>query len=161
MTQERFIELVKEEQEVLRRFLLALCSGRREEAEDLAQETLVKAWLASEQYVERYRFNTWLCKIAYRTYVDHLRRNSHQSLPLDENLPLPSPDMADSAFRYERLHRAISQLPQKERTAVLLYYLEEQSIKEIATITGSNVLAVKQQLKRGREHLRNLLKDER
>ena len=161
MTQERFTELVKEEQEVLRRFLLALCGGHREEAEDLAQETLVKAWLASEQYVERYRFSTWLCKIAYRTYVDHLRRNSHQPLPLDEDLPLPSPDTADRAFRHERLHRAIRLLSQKERTAVLLHYLEEQSIKEIATITGSNILAVKQQLKRGREHLRNLLNNER
>lgn len=161
MTQERFTELVKEEQEVLRRFLLALCGGCREEAEDLAQETLIKAWLASEQYVERYRFSTWLCKIAYRTYVDHLRRNSHRPLQLDGNLPLPSPDTADGAFRYERLHRAISQLPQKERTAVLLHYLEGQSVKEIATITGSNVLAVKQQLKRGREHLRKLMNDEK
>ena len=161
MTEERFMQLVKEEQEVLRRFLLALCGGEREVAEDLSQEVLIKAWLASAEYVEHYRFSTWLCKIAYHTHVDHLRRNTHKPLPLDESLPLLSSDTADSAFRYERLHHAVSQLPLKERTVVLLFYIEEQSIKEIAIATGSNVLAVKQQLKRGRDHLRKLLNDER
>ena len=157
MTQERFTELVREEQEVLRRFLLALCSGCREEAEDLAQETLIKAWLASEQYVERYRFSTWLCKIAYRTYIDYLRRNCNTPLPLDDNIVLPSPERTDGAFQYEHLYRAIARLPLKERMAVLMFYIEGQSIREIATATGSSALSVKKQLERGRKHLRKLL----
>ena len=161
MTEERFVQLVRQEQEVLRRFLLALCGGQREEAKDLAQEVLIKAWLSSSEYVERYRFSTYLCKVAYHTYVDHLRRTAHQPLPLNDSLPLPSSDTADASFRYERLHWAVDQLPLKERTAVLLFYIEEQSIKEIAIATGSNVFAVKQQLKRGRDHLRKLLNDER
>ena len=90
-----------------------------------------------------------------------MRRTAHQPLPLNDSLPLPSSDTADAAFRYERLHWAVDQLPLKERTAVLLFYIEEQSIKEIAIATGSNVFAVKQQLKRGRDHLRKLLNDER
>lgn len=161
MTEERFVELVKVEQEVLRRFLLALCGGDRLLAEDLAQETLLKAWLASAQYVERYRFRTWLCKIAYRTYVDHLRRHALSPLPLDENIPQPAPEQADNSFRHEALHRALARLPLKERTAVCLFYLEEQSIREIAIATGCSQLAVRQQLKRGREHLRKLMRDER
>lgn len=161
MTEERFVQLVRKEQEVLRRFLLALCGGRHEEAEDLAQDTLLKAWLACNEYEERYRFSTYLCKVAYRTYVDYLRRTAHRPLPLDETLPLPSPDCADSAFHHEALHNALACLPLKERTAVCMYYLEEQSIKEIAIATGSNTVAVKQRLKRGREHLRKILKDER
>ena len=158
MTEERFVQLVKQEQEVLRRFLLALCGGRRDEAEDLAQETLMKAWLASAEYVERYRFSTYLCKIAYRAYVDHLRRTAHVTLPLDEQLPLPAAEQADDAFRYEELHQALALLPLKERTAVCLYYLEEQSLREIAIATGSNPVAVKQQLKRGRDRLKKLIK---
>lgn len=161
MTEARFVELVKKEQEVLRRFLLALCGGQREVAEDLAQETLLKAWLAAADYVERYRFSTWLCKIAYRCYVDHLRRNVHAPLPLDEDLPLSAPERSDEAFRYEALHQALSKLPLKERTTLCLFYLEGQSIREIAIATGSNPLAVKKQLSRGREHLRKLLQDER
>lgn len=161
MTQERFAELVRKEQEVLRRFLLALCGGCREEAEDLAQETLIKAWLSSERYVERYKFSTWLCKIAYHCYVDHLRRMPPTPLLLDEGLPLPATEQTDAAFRYETLHKALSKLPMKERTTLCLFYLEEQSIREIAIATGSNPLAVKKQLSRGREHLRKLLQDER
>jgi RNA polymerase sigma-70 factor (ECF subfamily) len=157
MTQERFTELVREEQEVLRRFLLALCGGCREEAEDLAQETLIKAWLASEQYVERYRFSTWLCKIAYRTYIDYLRRNLNTPLPLDDNIVLPASERTDGAFQYEHLYRAIARLPLKERMAVLLFYIEGQSIREIATATGSSTLSVKKQLERGRKNLRKLL----
>lgn len=161
MTQERFAELVRKEQKVLRRFLLALCGGCREEAEDLAQETLIKAWLSSERYVERYKFSTWLCKIAYHCYVDHLRRMAPTPLLLDEGLPLPATEQTDAAFRYETLHKALSKLPMKERTTLCLFYLEEQSIREIAIATGSNPLAVKKQLSRGREHLRKLLQDER
>ena len=161
MTEERFVQLVKEEQEVLRRFLLALCGGQREVAEDLAQETLLKAWLSSAGYVERYRFSTWLCKIAYRCYVDHLRRQVPTPMPLDEGLPLPAAEQTDAAFRYEALHQALSKLPLKERTVVCLFYLEGQSIREIAIATGSNPLAVKKQLSRGRDHLRKLLQDER
>ncbi|MBQ8704367.1 MAG: sigma-70 family RNA polymerase sigma factor [Bacteroidales bacterium] len=157
MTEERFVQLVREEQEVLRRFLLALC-GRRELAEDLAQEVLMKAWLACGEYVERYRFSTWLCKIAYRAYVDHLRRQTPPPLPIDDDLTLPADEQADSAFRYEELHQALALLPLKERTAVCLYYLEEQSLREIAIATGSNPIAVKQQLKRGRDHLKKLMK---
>ena len=161
MTEERFVQLVKEEQETLRRFLLALCGGWREVAEDLAQETLLKAWLSCGEYVERYRFSTWICKIAYRTYVDHLRRQAHAPLPLDETMALPACERADDAFRHEVLHRALARLPLKERTAVCLFYLEGQSLREIALATGSNPIAVKKQLSRGREHLRKLLNDER
>lgn len=157
MTEERFVQLVRQEQETLRRFLLALC-GQRELAEDIAQETLMKAWLACGKYEERYRFSTYLCKIAYRTYVDHLRRMKHATMPLDEQLPLAADDETDSAFRYEELHQALARLPLKERTTICLYYLEEQSLREIAIATGSNPIAVKQQLKRGRDHLNKTIK---
>lgn len=50
MNREEFIKLVSREQESLRRFLLALCCGNREEANDIAQETLVKAYLSVSHY---------------------------------------------------------------------------------------------------------------
>ena len=53
MTREQFIALVSEEQESLRRFLLALCEGDRMEAEDIAQEAMVKAYIAMERFVEK------------------------------------------------------------------------------------------------------------
>ena len=161
MTRERFIELVTAEQEPLRRFLLALCGGDRMEAEDIAQEAFVKAWLASERFDERYKFRTWLYKIAYRTLLDHAKRPRLERLSeVSDNSELSdiSDYTADAAFRYEALYRAIDQLPQRVRAATLLYHIEGYSIKDIATITHSNPVAVRQQLHRGLTRLREILK---
>ena len=158
MTRERFIELATAEQEPLRRFLLALCGGDRMEAEDIAQETFVKAWLASERYEERYKFRTWLYKIAYRTLLDHAKRSRIERLPDHAELSVHSDYTADASFRYEALYRAIDQLPNRVRAATLLYHIEGYSIKEISTITHSNPVAVRQQLHRGLTRLREILK---
>ena len=83
MTRERFIELVTAEQEPLRRFLLALCGGDRAISEDIAQDALVKAYLASGEFVEHYKFRTWLFKIAYRTFLDYAKRPHRLAEPLD------------------------------------------------------------------------------
>ncbi len=161
MTRERFIELATAEQEPLRRFLLALCGGDRMEAEDIAQEAFVKAWLASERFDEQYKFRTWLFKIAYRTLLDHAKRPRLERLSeVSDNSELSdiSDYTADAAFRYEALYRAIDQLPQRVRAATLLYHIEGYSIKDIATITHSNPVAVRQQLHRGLTRLRQILK---
>ena len=70
MNREEFIKLVSREQESLRRFLLALCCGNREEANDIAQETLVKAYLSVSHYQDEGKFNAWLYKIAHNTFLD-------------------------------------------------------------------------------------------
>lgn len=161
MTRERFIELATAEQEPLRRFLLALCGGDRMEAEDLAQDAFIKAWLASERFDEQYKFRTWLYKIAYRTLLDHAKRPRLERLSeVSDNSELSdiSDYTADAAFRYEALYRAIDQLPQRVRAATLLYHIEGYSIKDIATITHSNPVAVRQQLHRGLTRLREILK---
>ena len=158
MTRERFIELATAEQEPLRRFLLALCGGDRMEAEDLAQDAFIKAWLASERFDEQYKFRTWLYKIAYRTLLDHAKRPRLERLSEVSELSEKSDYTADAAFRYEALYRAIDQLPERTRAATLLYHIEGYSIKDIAIITHSNPVAVRQQLHRGLTRLREILK---
>ena len=71
MNREEFIAHIRGEQEQLRRFLLALCLGNRDEADDIAQESLVKAYLSSSGYRDEGNFTSWLYKIAYRTFLDH------------------------------------------------------------------------------------------
>ena len=60
MTREQFIKLVGDEQEALRGFLLALCCGNKDDADDIAQDALVKAYLASAGYHDKGRFRSWL-----------------------------------------------------------------------------------------------------
>ena len=71
MTREVFIVHVEREQEALRSFLLALCCGNKSNADDLAQDALVKAYLSSVGYQEKGRFRSWLFKIAYNTFLNH------------------------------------------------------------------------------------------
>ncbi|MCR4828761.1 MAG: RNA polymerase sigma factor [Bacteroidales bacterium] len=157
MTRDRFIELVRVEQEPLRRFLLALCGGDRDAAEDIAQDTLVKAYLASSGYAERYKFRTWLFKIAYRTFLDYAKRPRFDSLSELSCLSEKSDLEADVAFRHEALYHAINQLPEQSRAAVLLYHIEGYSIADIAAITHSNPIAVRQRLSRGLKKLKTIL----
>jgi RNA polymerase sigma-70 factor (ECF subfamily) len=74
MSPERFIDLVRAEQESLRRFLLALCGGDQSLADDIAQDALVRAYVASGSFLGLSRFSTWLFRIAYNCYVDYRRK---------------------------------------------------------------------------------------
>lgn len=157
MTKERFIELISEEQESLRRFLLALCCGDRMLAEDIAQETLIKAYLASDRYVEQYRFATWLYRIAYHTFVDYRRRDRYCVGEVDERTAAGNESRADKSFEYQELYAALDELSSKERTSILLFYMQGYSIKEISHITGDSENAVKMQLLRGRNNIKTKL----
>ncbi|MBQ2490971.1 MAG: RNA polymerase sigma factor [Bacteroidales bacterium] len=156
MTREQFIEIINIEQERLRRFLLALCCGNRDEADDIAQNALLKAYLS----ISKYEGTTWLYRIAYNLFIDTNRcRRTLQSLETLEKHVDATFD-ADRDFRYQPLYMALEKLPPKERTAILLFYLKGYSIKEIADIVDATEDAVKKQLSRGRVKLKNLLKDE-
>lgn len=156
MTKELFTQLVSVEQKSLRRFLLALCVGNREEADDIAQESLIKAYLSSSGYNDKGKFTAWLYKIAYNTFIDHMRSARTMS-PLDDAHTVMDRSSADSTFEYQELYQALDGLPPKERTAVLLFYIKGYSINEIAEIVQCSTDAVKKQLSRGREHLKKTL----
>ena len=160
MTREQFIEIIKTEQEALRRFLLALCCGNRDEADDIAQDALVKSYLSCSKYEECGKGTAWLYRIAYNMFIDTNRcRRTMQPLDALEKRE-DSSFAADREFRYQALYIALEQLPPKERIAILLFYLKGYSIREIADIVNVTEDAVKKQLSRGRDKLKTLLKNE-
>ena len=157
MTRETFIANVEREQEALRSFLLALCCGNKNEADDLAQDSLVKAYLSSAGYQERGCFCSWLFKIAHNTFLNH-KASVRTTETLDEARMLISPNAPDDSFEHQNLYLALRTLPSKERSAITLYYLNGYDIKEIAAITDTSEDAVKKQLSRGRDKLKARLK---
>ena len=157
MTRELFITFVEREQETLRSFLLALCCGNKCDADDLAQDALVKAYLSSAGYQDKGRFRSWLFKIAYNTFLNH-KASLRSTESIDEARTLVSSTSADSSFEHQNLYLALRTLPPKERSAITLYYLNSYNIKEIAVITENSENAVKKQLSRGRDRLKELLK---
>jgi RNA polymerase sigma-70 factor (ECF subfamily) len=148
---------VEREQEALRSFLLALCCGKKDDADDIAQDTLVKAYLASAGYQDKGRFRSWLFKIAHNTFLNH-KASMRTMASIEDARTVVSGFSADSSFQHQDLYLALSTLPPKERSAITLFYLTGYSIKEIAAITETSEDAVKKQLSRGRDKLREELK---
>ena len=157
MTREVFIAQVEREQEALRGFLLALCCGKKDDADDLAQDALVKAYLSCASYQDKGKFRSWLFKIAYNTFLNH-KVSLRCTESIDEARTLVSNSNADSGFEHQNLYLALRTLPPKERSAITLFYLNGYNIKEIATITDTSEDAVKKQLSRGRDKLKEKLK---
>ena len=160
MSPERFIDLVRTEQESLRRFLLALCAGDSFEADDIAQDALVRAYVASGSFLGLSKFSTWLFRIAYNCYIDRKRRPDRKTTDLDspEILQIAAIDETDAAFKYQQLYNALDKIPDKERAAIILHYFEDLSIKEIASILQIPAGTVKYHLSNGRNHLKSILK---
>lgn len=156
MTREQFITHVESTQKAFRRFLTALCCGDASLADDVAQEAYIKAYLSSEGFNNPDKFTAWIYRIGYNTFINH-KRSEKPMAGYDEALHIPSESRPDDSFRYQQLYMALNNLPPKQRTSILLFYLEDYSIKEIAEITGASQDAVKQHLLRGRNHLRGLL----
>lgn len=159
MSPERFIDLVRAEQESLRRFLLALCAGDSQEADDIAQDALIRAYIASGSFLGLSKFSTWLFRIAYNCYLDRQRRSRPETISTDsvQALSIPSTEQADDQFRYQQLYKALEQLPEKEKAAIVLHYFEDLSIKEIASILQSPPGTIKYHLSLGRNHLKSIL----
>ena len=157
MTREIFIAHVEREQEALRGFLLALCCGKKDDADDLAQDALVKAYLSCAGYQDQGKFRSWLFKIAYNTFLNH-KASQRCTESIDEARALVSSTNADAEFEHQDLYLALRTLPPKERSSITLFYLNGYSIKEIAAITDTSEDAVKKQLSRGRDNLKEKLK---
>ena len=153
MTREDFIAHVEREQEALRGFLLALCCGNKSDADDLAQDALVKAYLSLAGYQNKGKFRSWLFKIAYNTFLNH-KAGCRTMDSIDEARKFIGGNEADASFEHQDLYMALRALPPKERSAITLFYLNGYSIKEIAAITDTTEGAVKQQLSRGRYKLK-------
>ena len=157
MTREVFIAYVEREQEALRGFLLALCCGKKDDADDLAQDALVKAYLSCAGYQDKGKFRSWLFKIAYNTFLNH-KASLRCTESIDEARTLVSSTSADNGFEHQDLYLALRTLPPKERSSITLFYLNDYNIKEIAAITETSEDAVKKQLSRGRDKLKEKLK---
>lgn len=160
MDRKRFDTMVRDTQEPLRRFLCALCCGDSALADDIAQESYIKAYLSIDGLRDRAAFAPWLYRIAYNMFLSR-RRTVRDTVPVDEARAVVADDSADTAFRYQGLHAALAALGDAERTAILLFYMEDRPVKEIAAITGDSEGTIRQRLSRGRVRLHDLLQKQK
>jgi RNA polymerase sigma-70 factor (ECF subfamily) len=128
------------------------------DAEDLAQETFVRAWTAIETYNPRWRISTWLYAIATRLAIDHLRtqRSRRKASPHDISRDGNADPVQPVLEREARLNLwSVAQrtLSDDERSALWLKYAENLSSSEIARVMGRNAITVRVMLFRARRVL--------
>jgi len=144
------------------------------EAEDLAQNVFVQVFKSAPRYQSTAKFSTWLFTIARNLCLNEIRRRSRHPA---ESLDTPHPEQEDQPLRqFEdkktfsppesllhgelagKIEEALADLPENQRSAVLLCRREDLSYEEIAGILGCSVSATKSLIHRGRETLKERLK---
>jgi len=138
----------------------------REEAEEVTQDSFIKAFQSLATYRGESKFSSWLYSIAYRKALDAIRKNKkHSSLELIEEITEGDCSVIENALSYiedqerkEVIQKCILELPEQEAAIITLFYFEEQSIKEIAEIVQLSEDNIKVKLYRSRKKLFTLLK---
>lgn len=143
-----FGRLVSEYQSEIRRFFINLTGGDEYLSDDLAQETFIKAYTSVRGFQLKARFKTWLYRIAYNEFYYHVR-SLKQTEELEESVA--SIESSASATEAEiDVHQALKQLNHAERSCVILFFMEDKPIKEIAKIMNMPEGSVKSNLSRGK-----------
>jgi RNA polymerase sigma-70 factor (ECF subfamily) len=132
--------------------------GARAEAEDVAQETMVKMAGAIRNFRGDSAFTTWLWRIAYTTAVDHIRARGRvvalTTGQISELNDTAGGETPEAAAMNSELWRAVRRLPEQQRDAVLLVYGEDLSHGEAAELMGCSEKTVSWHLHEARKRLR-------
>ncbi|MEZ5796328.1 MAG: RNA polymerase sigma factor [Paracoccaceae bacterium] len=145
-----------------------LLGGDRAEAEDVAQEAMLRLWKQAPDWRPgEARVSTWLYRVATNLCTDRLRSGARRARPMGDDLP----DAADETpgvearmvqtARMDALNRALADLPERQREAVVMRHIEGLSNPEIAEILGVGVEAVESLTARGKRALTAALKGQR
>ena len=144
----------------------------KETANDLVQETFMKAFSSLASYRSEFRFSTWLYKIAANCSIDHLRKKRIQVLSLEGQMDNESGtrtmDVPDYSYHPERdlvrkeqrfsIEEAIDSLPKKYREVIVYRHKDDKSYEEIADLLSIPIGTVKARIFRARELLKKKLK---
>lgn len=145
----------------------------RQEAEDLTQDTFIKAFRSLRSFNEEYAFSTWLFKIATNNCIDFFRKRKLKTYSMENEIRYKDDEIrheyADDGKtaveeliddeKKEMIHEAIDRLPEKYREVIHLRHKEEKSYEEIAQMLNLPLGTVKARIFRAREILKKELKD--
>ncbi len=133
----------------------------REDAEEVAQDTFVKAFKALDSFKREARFSTWLYRIAYNAAISRSRKKQHEFTAIDENMienyttdvVSKSINELDADEQVSAINTLMGKLPEEENLLLTLFYKKEKSVEEISEITGYSQSNVKVKLYRIRKRM--------
>lgn len=140
--------------------------GNKDDSQDVAQESFIKAFQQLHTFKGNSKFSTWLYTIVYRTAISKWKENRLETQSIDDSIherftheqtfqPYNQLQIKDEQ---EFVNQAIQRLPRTEALLVTLFYINESSIKEIREITGLSLPNIKIKLFRARKKLERDLK---
>ena len=145
-------------------------TGNEQDAEDVVQETFLRAYKQLERFEARAGFGTWLHRIAANCSLDLLRKRKRHDEPVEpverdwmepaSTLPSHAPPPDDQVFQLEvqqKVEAVMEQLTPMERTAFVLRHFEGRSIEEIGSALGAGPSATKQSIFRAVQKMRRAL----
>lgn len=139
----------------------------REEAEEISQDTFIKAYKNLSNFKGDSKFSTWLYRIAYRTSLDNIKKNKNNNNTFEINeVTFNQIEAVETVLqniaRKERaklMDKCLQKLPDEERSVIWMFYYDELSLKEIIEVTGLSEANLKVKLHRARKKLLTIVKD--
>ena len=162
-----FNELLGAQEKRIYSVCLRMC-GNHEDAQDCLQESMLRIYRAISSFKGQSSFSTWVYRVTMNTCLDELRKKKNkQTASLDGLLDSgwsPSDDCdtpehhAIAEEKREAIHKAIADLPEDMRSAIVLRDIEGFSYDEISDMLSINVGTIKSRISRGREKLREKIR---
>jgi RNA polymerase sigma-70 factor (ECF subfamily) len=134
--------------------------GNAADAEDVAQDAMLRAWTHAPRWQPLASVRTWLTRITVNLCLDRKRRAPWVGLDVAGEIADPAPNAGEQTERDERdrlVAAAIADLPARQRTAIALTYGDGMSNAQVAEVLGTSVSAVETLLVRGKQNLRRAL----
>jgi len=161
--EDAFRELLETHQSKVYHLLLGMLRSP-ELASDLTQETFIKAWKNLDRFRLDSTFWTWLYRIAYRVALDYIKLKKYDLAYLaEEEVNLKAEEKTEplaavlEQSRNQELFSALQELSFNNRVAIVLYYFQGLSYKEIAAVTKRRLGSIRTDLYRGKNKLREIL----
>jgi RNA polymerase sigma-70 factor (ECF subfamily) len=136
--------------------------GNAADAEDVAQEAMLRVWTHAPRWQPLAQFRTWLTRVVVNLCLDRKRRASWVALEAAGEIVDPAPGATEQAEHNERdrlVAGAIAGLPARQRTAIVLTYGDGMSNAQVAEVLDTTVSAVETLLVRAKQNLRRALDD--
>ncbi len=163
MTASEFNSRLIDLKEMLNRFALRL-TAHKDDAEDLLQDTFLKALAYRNQFEDSSNLKAWACAIMKNTYINNYRKNSRQNTTFDNTKDLfllsqnrdTSNVEPDSAYREKEINKAIERLDNEFKVPFKMH-MQGYKYKEIAEILGIKIGTVKSRISSTRDKLSSIL----
>lgn len=160
--QEAFQQLVDRHMVALHKFSQRML-GNTNDADDVVQEAFLRVWQKSTTWqMDKAKVSTWLHRIAHNLCIDWQRKPKLTTVDLTEaeDIPAATPDISHIEMITNQVEQALQQLPERQRSAIVLCYYQGMSNREAAQVLNVNLPALESLLARARKYLKKLLVEE-